>query len=299
MTTIPTRTIVRLRPPGGVPGPSFARQEHEPVYLTNHCGENAHGDPALLERFGLAYGSWAGGFHPLTPAEAARNAEDSVETRYGTFLTGYTVLFAGRKWYGPVLERAFQAPVNGHDPGLPTEVACLRSIDQQAEEMAPALAALGGRVVVGSDPCRGDRHTLQILLRTDMVERWCVDHEAFCALLTALVGGPRTPMPPLRATPGEFGDYFVLDLLTPDGSGHVASVTAWDHHATIGPASAAHARQLMAAGEMYVACCALLRGYLGLHGRLYPEEPPAGGPPLAHAVATLARARSAAVPGGA
>jgi hypothetical protein len=262
-------TILRFDGESFDPTDLLALQASQPVFLTNHCCEHAHGDEDLLDSLGIAYGTWQGEFYPLTGEEAARNAEDAVDTGLGTFLTGYVVLFEGVKWFGPVLEASFQAAWNDHDPALPSRADCLASLEAHAEELREPVAALGGRLVLTTDACQGDRHCLQILLPAQGVCRWCPDPESFAALLTALAG-PASALPALAAVAGGYGgDHFAFDLLTPGTGCHVASITRWDHGDRVGARDAgalAHAAQLRAAGPMLMACCTLFREFLSACG---------------------------------
>lgn len=262
------------------------------MFLTNHCGEPAHGDAPLLDALGVEHGTWQGGFYPLTDAEAARNAEDAVDTSYGVFLTGYVVLYRGTKWFGPVLEAQFQADATASDAALPTRADVLAELEAYAEEMREPVAALGGYLVITTDACPGDRHTLQILLPAHGVCRWCPDPDTLAALIVALAGGPANRLPALAAVDGDHGDYFVIDLLTDDGGGHVGSVACWQSAGCPDPAAIAHSAQLKAAGPMYAVCCSLLRAYLSAYGVIHGNQPPANDPELENALKSLALARS-------
>lgn len=72
----------------------------EMVFLTSGCCENAHGTPALMERYGLEYQAESEfGFYPLTESESKYIAEDYFEP--APFLGGmmaYSVLYNGQKY---------------------------------------------------------------------------------------------------------------------------------------------------------------------------------------------------------
>ena len=286
--------LLRFQGEGPLDSDLRSAQLERPVFLTNHSCEIAHGDAALLASLGLLGGEWAGQFYPLTAEEMARNAEDVVRTELGDVLTGYAVLYNGAKWFGPVIELMFRAERNGFDGALPSRDECLAILDARAEAMLGAVNALGGSIVLTTDADPGDRHTLQILLRSDLVCAWCPDHATFSGLVTALAGGPRDALPPLAAVEGEHGDYYVIDLLTRDGRGHVASVTCWDIHGIADPAAVSHASQMKAAGDLHRACCGLLRSYLLAWGTLHRGRPPLNVKAFSSALRALAQAGSAA-----
>lgn len=117
-----------------------------PVYLTNACCENAHGTPELLAEHGLPGGIYDGDFYPLTDAEFQFIGEDVVPVYDGfEAMTGYSVLYEGRKFLAPTVEFYYGKGVST------TEQEARDACDTSVHCLAEHVGDFGGRVLVHED----------------------------------------------------------------------------------------------------------------------------------------------------
>lgn len=148
------------------------------LYLTNGCGENAHGDERYFRQFGLKYGGWNPNtgklenlsidgempegceFYPLTPSEAQYTTADVFSSPEGPGMLAYSVLFRGEKYLAPQVEVAFAAEWN--EAEYNREQALIEA-ERLANKARKVIEAIGGKVLVLSDQA-DDRHTVIALV---------------------------------------------------------------------------------------------------------------------------------------
>jgi hypothetical protein len=130
--------------------------EH-PVCLTNATCENAHGTPELLAEYGLPGGSFEGEFYPLTDAESKFIGDDLVEVFDGfEAMTGYSVLYEGRKFLAPTVEFYYGDGVST------TEQEARDACDTSVRCLAEHVGDFGGRVLVHED--MDDRINMMVMI---------------------------------------------------------------------------------------------------------------------------------------
>lgn len=128
-----------------------------PIILTNACCENAHGTPELLAEYGLPGGNYDGDFYPLTEAESQFIGEDLVEVYEGfEAMTGYSVLYEGRKFLAPTVEFYYGAGVST------SEQEARDACDTSLRCLSEHVGDFGGRVLVHED--MPDRINLMIMI---------------------------------------------------------------------------------------------------------------------------------------
>jgi hypothetical protein len=128
-----------------------------PVYLTSATCENAHGTPELLAEYGLPGGTYDGDFYPLTEAESQFIGEDLVEVYDGfEAMTGYSVLYEGRKFLAPTVEFYYGEGVST------TEQEARDACDTSVRCLAEHVGDFGGRVLVYED--MDDRINLMVMI---------------------------------------------------------------------------------------------------------------------------------------
>jgi hypothetical protein len=150
----------------------LARQRQEPVYLTNQCCESTldHADgKEVFATLGLEYGLFADQFYPLTDRELKFVGEDCVHTKAGIAMTGYSVLYQGRKYLSPCIE--FPYVTEGTDPYdaehlYPSEDAARDEVNNLCVYLDRTIRGGGGFAWASyEDGPDGDkRHTVAVLL---------------------------------------------------------------------------------------------------------------------------------------
>ena len=142
-----------------------------PVYLTNGSCENAHGTPELLAEYGLPGGSYEGEFYPLTDDEAKFIGDDLVEVYNGfEAMTGYAVLYEGRKFLAPTVEFYYGDGVST------TEQEARDACDTSVRCLAEHVGDFGGRVLVSEDD---DRINMMIMIPFEYARANAKDFEGW------------------------------------------------------------------------------------------------------------------------